>query len=180
MEIKRTYIKTDRNGTKYYEVECQCWKCGGTGRIPQFNHVEGGICFECGGCGKEFKTIKEYTPEWEARLAERRAKKLAKMQYEADKKAAEEINKMEAKVKATFPELKAYFVLGNTYPIKNELKAKGAKFDWYNRMWYFTHKVDGYELFEVDINEKTFNKYYFEFNDLSLSIKMYKKFREVN
>lgn len=171
MEIKRTYIKTDRNGTKYYEVECQCSRCGGSGYLSYYGHVHGGVCFKCNGSGKEFKTIKEYTPEYEAKLNARREAK-------AKIKANQELEKMEAKVKATFPELKAYFVLGNTYPIKDELKAKGAKFDWYNRMWYFTHKVDGYELFEVNINEETFNKHYFEFNDLNLNIKMYKKFKE--
>ena len=88
MEIKRTYIKTDRNGTKYYNVVKKCMKCGGNGYIGGFAHVYGGICFDCNGTGVIHSIEKEYTPEWEARLAERRAKKLAKMQYEADKKGS--------------------------------------------------------------------------------------------
>lgn len=27
----------------------RCTRCGGTGRLPQFNHVENGICFKCRG-----------------------------------------------------------------------------------------------------------------------------------
>lgn len=30
---------------------CSCYKCSGTGYLPQYNHVQGGICFNCGGKG---------------------------------------------------------------------------------------------------------------------------------
>ena len=26
-----------------------CDRCSGTGRLPQFNHIEAGICFKCRG-----------------------------------------------------------------------------------------------------------------------------------
>lgn len=29
-----------------------CPRCAGTGRVPQFQHVDGGRCFDCGGSGK--------------------------------------------------------------------------------------------------------------------------------
>jgi hypothetical protein len=32
-----------------------CYKCGGTGIIPEFSHVDGGICFECLGVGRWIK-----------------------------------------------------------------------------------------------------------------------------
>lgn len=32
---------------------CKCSRCGGEGEIPQFRHVEGGICFKCRGTGEE-------------------------------------------------------------------------------------------------------------------------------
>jgi len=25
-----------------------CYKCGGTGYLPEFRHVMGGVCFACG------------------------------------------------------------------------------------------------------------------------------------
>lgn len=32
-----------------------CWKCNGTGVIPQFMHYGNGICFECMGIGKWYE-----------------------------------------------------------------------------------------------------------------------------
>ena len=29
-----------------------CMRCGGTGYLPEYNHVEGGVCFACGGSGR--------------------------------------------------------------------------------------------------------------------------------
>jgi hypothetical protein len=29
-----------------------CMRCGGTGYLPEYNHVEGGVCFSCGGSGR--------------------------------------------------------------------------------------------------------------------------------
>ena len=28
-----------------------CSRCGGTGNLPQYSHVENGVCFSCGGHG---------------------------------------------------------------------------------------------------------------------------------
>ena len=28
-----------------------CMRCGGTGYLPEYNHVEGGVCFSCDGSG---------------------------------------------------------------------------------------------------------------------------------
>ena len=36
-----------------------CSKCGGSGDIPSYKHVEGGVCFRCGGSGyDELKNFK--------------------------------------------------------------------------------------------------------------------------
>ena len=42
MELKRTYIRTDKNGTKHYDVTYSCEWCRGTGIRPQYMHVFGG------------------------------------------------------------------------------------------------------------------------------------------
>ena len=35
-----------------------CGRCGGPGVIPSYRHVEGGVCFECGGNGGHYtKTV---------------------------------------------------------------------------------------------------------------------------
>lgn len=40
----------DENGTLIIEHP-DCSKCAGRGYIPEYNHVQGGICFKCGGTG---------------------------------------------------------------------------------------------------------------------------------
>ena len=69
-------IRTDRNGTKYYGAWCRCGKCCGTGKVPF--QPDNGICYDCDGTGKVFDTWVERTPEYEAKLEERRQKRLAK------------------------------------------------------------------------------------------------------
>ena len=32
-------------------IKVTCAKCDGTGQIRAFNHVQGGVCFSCGGKG---------------------------------------------------------------------------------------------------------------------------------
>jgi len=33
-----------------------CSRCSGSGNLPQFRHVVGGICFRCWGCGVDPRT----------------------------------------------------------------------------------------------------------------------------
>ena len=71
----RALIRTDKNGTAYYNVVYPCYACRGTGYRPEYAHVEGGVCFECGGSGRCETTEKVYTEEYlqhKADLAERR------------------------------------------------------------------------------------------------------------
>ena len=73
-------IRIDRNGTKYYEGDVPCTRCGGEGVYimgmcngqPVLSPVDNGICFKCGGTGTQHGTWKEYTPEYEAKLEARR------------------------------------------------------------------------------------------------------------
>lgn len=79
MELKRTYIRTDKNGTKHYDVTYQCVWCEGTGIRPQYMHVYGGVCFYCDGSGFHTREVKEYTKEYAAKLeAKRKAKQEAR------------------------------------------------------------------------------------------------------
>lgn len=87
-----TLVRTDRNGTKYYEGLVPCDRCDGKGiyyigvhngeLLPSW--VDNGICFKCGGIGKVEGKWKEYTPEYEQKLAERRAKRNAKLRAEQE------------------------------------------------------------------------------------------------
>lgn len=44
--------------TKFQLAKTPCWKCDGKGRIYGFMHVEGGVCFRCGGRGFDYVSKK--------------------------------------------------------------------------------------------------------------------------
>lgn len=102
--MKLQYLKTDRNGTKYYH-DWNCPRCGGEGAAEMWKYTEY-TCWSCGGTGKRRspKTVKVYTPEYEAKLNARRAEKwnrehadeIAKAEAErAEREAAEAQRKAE-------------------------------------------------------------------------------------
>ena len=79
------YFKTDKNGTKYF-YDWNCARCGGAGASDKWLHT-GRTCYGCGGTGERVKPkiIKEYTPEYFAKLQDkRRARAEAKAQAEAN------------------------------------------------------------------------------------------------
>lgn len=158
LKMKREYIRTDKNGTKYYRVECPCNRCGGAGIIPAFSYVEGGICFECGGNGGwHWEEEKEYTPEYEAKLEARRKAREEKRIAKA-KEGAEERNQEFFANKGFNENGKTYVVLGNTYVIKEELKAMGAK--WENCIgWHLPQDTDKYPTVELDVEDIYFKDY---------------------
>jgi len=155
--MKRTLIKTDKNGTKYYESVVPCDRCQGRGDYwwgaiingrPQYS----GVCYKCGGSRTMVVTEKEYTPEYEQKLANQREKRLQKKQAEAMAKAAEKNAEFFAK-NGFNPDGKTFYVLGNTYDIKEELKAQGAKWDNTANHWRMPVKPEGREVLELSVDE---------------------------
>ena len=141
-------IKVDRNGTQHIEVTETCPKCGGSGYLKYYWQYADGICFECKGTGHKHYTKKIYTPEYEKKLEER---KLRKRLSKLDETNAEVLRRL-----GFNEEGRKYAVLGNTYEIKEELKAKGARFDK-DFHWCFKEKMEGYRLYEIDA-EKVLHK----------------------
>lgn len=149
---KRVYIRTDRNGTKYF-ADYTCKRCGGQGGLPQWIYT-GYTCYECGGTGVAVKPeiFKEYTPEYAAKLEERRSKA-------REKKRLERIEQIKNKLPEIYQdhgfssEGKIYVVTGNTYEIREELKAAGAK--WFSalRSWGFTEDTDKYPTVQISFDE---------------------------
>lgn len=73
-------IKIDRNGSKHYNGEVVCDRCGGTGYYaigvhngnPVLSHLDSGVCWKCLGKGKVIDKWIERTPEYQAKLDARR------------------------------------------------------------------------------------------------------------
>lgn len=149
-------VKVDKNGTHIF-ANCTCGRCGGTGIIPYYGHVDGGVCFECGGSGVSTATeIKIYTNEYGAKLkAQREAREEKKRQKMIEESG--EWNKEWMAKEGFNEEGITYIVLGNTYEIKEELKARGAK---YNGMlgWHMPN-AEGYDAVPMNIDKVTYHMY---------------------
>lgn len=143
----------DKNGKMYTKVKCVCdrcvkgvYVCRVENNQPVPHPAYGGVCLKCGGTGFLTKEVRLYT-EKEYNQKEAAATR------QKEKKAAE----LEAKMKAEYATKKAewmekngfdaegatYIITGDSYSIKEELKAAGWKFDSV-LLW---HKADpaGYE-----------------------------------
>ena len=152
-------IKIDKNGSKHWEGIIDCPKCGGVGLVvhhmenglPSYNWTDGGVCWKCSGSGKVVSKWIERTPEYEAKLAEKRkAKADAK---EADQKAhADEANAAFFQKQGFNADGKTWVVLGNTFEMKDQLKDAGCKYTGILG-WHTDHQLDGFDMLMLDVNE---------------------------
>lgn len=99
-------IRTDRNGTKYYEGLVTCDRCGGLGGHEKWAYT-GWTCYKCGGSGKIQGRWKEYTPEYEAKLLARREAKRKKWEEEHKEEIEERKRLEEERSRAEEEEKKA-------------------------------------------------------------------------
>ena len=139
------YDRTDKNGTKIY-LDYNCPKCGGSGVIPYFYHVDSGTCFKCGGSGKREhpKQVKKYTPEYAAKLeAKRKERRRAKAPEQNEKFFIREGFDRNGET---------YIVLGDTYKIREELKAAGCK---YNDLlgWHSDTDLTNYPTHHISLHD---------------------------
>ena len=138
------YIRTDKNGSRYYECHV-CTRCGGTGILPEFRHHDRGTCYKCGGTGwVEGYTVLVRTAEYAKALCDRRVERWHKQRKE---QAATHNSEMFARMGLS-PQGEAWIVMGDTYDMKDTLKEQGAR---YNGLlgWHFDHEVQGYDLTHV-------------------------------
>lgn len=139
------YDHTDKNGTKIY-LDYNCPRCGGSGVIPYFYHVDSGTCFKCGGSGKREhpKQVKKYTPEYAAKLeAKRKERRRAKAAEQNEKFFIREGFNRNGET---------YIVLGDTYKIREELKAAGCK---YNDLlgWHSDTDLTDYPTMHISLHD---------------------------
>lgn len=145
------YIKTDRNGTKYYKVY-RCPRCGGKGSDRMWANT-GFTCFMCNGTGEHVHIVKEYTPEYLAKQAE-------KNRIKEERKIADRVAEYQADMTKAYREVRfndqgrLYIVTAsNTYDIKEDLKAAGAR--WYPtfQRWGFQTRPDEWETLEISFGD---------------------------
>lgn len=155
-----TLVKIDKNGSKHFEGMIACDRCGGQGGSDAWQYT-GYTCYKCGGTGKVFAKWIERTPEYEAKLAERRAAKIrARAAQEAEKQAelerAREAQRIEReREEARAKALKAVSQYVGVIGEKIEVEACFEKTAWYDtrigwkeqRMYVHTFKtVEGNKL----------------------------------
>lgn len=95
--IEKTWVveKIDRNGSKHMHGMVVCDRCGGLGGSDAWKFTNW-TCYKCGGTGKVEARWIERTPEYEAKLAERRRKKAEKAMAEQEAERAEQLAALEA------------------------------------------------------------------------------------
>lgn len=136
-------VKVDRNNTHYY-TDTRCPKCGGTGYIPGYEHVEGGVCFMCGGSGRGSRSVIVRTYEYNQKLINARLEKA--------RKTAGERNAKYLKSRGFSVDGFAWIVMGKTFEIKDQLKAAGATYrDTFG--WHFDHPVEGFSTIKISIDD---------------------------
>ena len=132
--VYKIFLREDKHGNKTYRSN-MCKRCGGTGYI-NFSSVDGSRCWRCGATGvvKEYKTV-EYTPEQDKLRREKaRAKKLGSLE---DQFKAMGFNSNGV----------GFILKGNTYPIKDRIKADGGRYNSF-RGWIMPFKPDYWTDFE--------------------------------
>ena len=128
----------NKDGKTYADCKKACDRCGGTGYIAAFGHIDQGICFKCGNHPYAYKTVRAYTEDEREKLdaiaKKKEENRIAKAQAES------EVNKIAWMKKYGMDGGKLLVVAGtNTYNIKDDLKAAGARF--YNGIgWFFTEQ----------------------------------------
>lgn len=157
----------EKEGKTYSSAECKCPRCSGLGFIvarvengqPIPIPVDGGVCYQCLGSGKITKEIRLYNEkEYASYLKNKEYRENKRIEQEKKRKeemlAAAGDNKKKWLEENNFSEDGiTYIITGDSYSIKDKLKAEGWKFS-YQFLW---HKADpaGYEdrVVKLDITE---------------------------
>lgn len=137
------YVRTDRNGTKYYH-DWNCPRCGGAGECDKWYRT-GRTCYACGGSGRRAtpKLEKVYTPEHYAKLQERRLAREALKPRPSEEELLEKAKATERVIlrdNGLTEDGIGYVYGGKTYPIKDQIKSAGGK--WIYGVWIAPIKID--------------------------------------
>lgn len=149
--MEKAVVKIDRNGTKYYH-DWTCPRCGGAGGYEGWIYT-GYTCYACGGTGRRARprVVKEYTPEYEAKLAAKRRARAE--QKEREHQAQLGSIRKEWLLRHGFTADGQTFVfVEDVYDRKEEIKAAGAKFD-IALGWHIDHQLEGFLFIVTNISD---------------------------
>ena len=152
MRIPLEYVRTDKNGTKYFH-DYTCSRCGGAGGSDKWRET-GWTCYECGGSGRRPfnhpQIVKEYTPEYRAKLdaaaAKRHEKRVAQARLENVAKQAEWKQNQ-----GFVNDLIHVSTIKDTYSIKCQAKEAGGKYRFFG--WIFSEPHEEFETIELTAEE---------------------------
>lgn len=163
-EYNLSLVKTDKNGTRYYEGSQKCWKCDGSGHISYFNFYCQGVCFACNGSGVNPCKVKIMTDEHYQKLEDKRIAKQNKA-IEERKAHASELNAEFFKREGFNSEGKIWAVVKTGFVPKEfqeEMLSKGAKKHGWN-IYLFSEPQAG--AIELDATECCDTDMYSVYND---------------
>lgn len=153
-EYNLSLVRTDKNGTRYYEGVQKCWKCFGAKVFECFGHVSQGICFACNGSGVNPCKVKVMTDEHAQKLEDKRIAKGQK-EIEERKAHASELNAEFFKDKGFNSDGKTWAVVKTGFVPKEfqeEMLSKGAKKHGWN-IYLFSESQADYDCIELDAKD---------------------------
>ena len=163
-----SFIKTDRNGTKYFEGVCKCWKCSGIRIFECWGHVDNGVCWACNGTGVNPCKVKVMTDEHYQKLENDR---IAKQQ-----KAIDERKSHTSEINAEFFKRNGFNENGKIWAIvktgfvskefQKQMFEKGAKQHGWN-IYLFSEPQEG--AIELDAKDCCYADMYGVYNDFESS-----------
>ena len=148
----------EENGKLYAEIVCDCYKCGGRGRIPYFGHVDQGVCFACGGFGRFSKHARVY-------IEEERNKMDAAAERRKEKKLEEAKAQAEGKIKAW---KEKYNLIDLDYELEQidnylqmeENKSKHKSWFFYAKAWLNKNQKREYDNLPKGMDGKPIKNYH--------------------
>lgn len=143
------YVRTDRNGTKYF-ADWTCPRCGGAGQSTMWIRT-GLVCFACGGTGRRnvAKIVKVFTPEYDAKRAERESAKAATPERVA---ADEESRRTRMQNNGFGADGRAYVHTGKTYALKAAFKSAGGRWVQELQAWVCPTRIDASHITVTEIS----------------------------
>lgn len=137
----------EKDGKLYITIGEKCSRCGGSGRIGYFSHIDKGICFLCRGSGTWRKDVRVYSQKEYEAMERRKQRATEKKERELEEKRKNAQAKWFASNGFTEEGI-TYILAGNTFSIKDELKARGWKFDGTFK-WHGAEPITDYPQFPL-------------------------------